>query len=87
MSASVTPTELNQYTAQLTQKERELAEREAALSEREIAVTLTSGSNTSSNERITYILAGILFILLVLILLNYVLDYLRMKENQQVRTV
>lgn len=85
MSAGVAPTELNQYTAALTQKERELEAREAALSEREIAVNLTTGS--SSNERVTYILAAILFILLVLIVLNYLLDYLRSREQQQLQTV
>ena len=85
MSAGVAPTELNQYTAALTQKERELEAREAALSEREIAVNLTTGS--SSNERVTYILAAILFILLVLIVLNYLLDYLLSLQQQQLQTV
>jgi ABC-type Na+ efflux pump permease subunit len=87
MSAGVAPTELNQYTAQLTQKERELAAREASLEEREIAVNLSTAPNSSSNDRATYILSGILFILLVLILLNYALDYLRRKETQQPQTV
>jgi hypothetical protein len=85
MSAGVAPTELNQYTAALTQKERELEAREAALAEREISVNLTTGTN--SNERMTYILAAILFILLVLIVLNYLLDYLRTREQQQLQTV
>jgi hypothetical protein len=87
MSAGVAPTELNQYTAQLTQKERELEVREAALSERETAVNLTSGSGANPNERATYVLAGILLILLVLILLNYTLDYLRLKKAQSAQTV
>jgi hypothetical protein len=87
MSAGVAPTELNQSTAQLTQKERELAAREASLEEREIAVNLSTAPNSSSNDRATYILSGILFILLVLILLNYALDYLRRKETQQPQTV
>lgn len=85
MSVGVAPTPLNQYTAQLTAKERELEAREATLLEREIAVNLTS--TPGSNERATYLLAGILFILLVLILLNYTLDYLRLKESQLVQTV
>jgi hypothetical protein len=87
MSVGVAPTELNQYTAQLTQKERELSAREAALSEREIAVSLSAAPGANGNQRATYILAGILFILLVLILLNYTLDYLRLKESQQAQTV
>lgn len=85
MSASVQPTELSQYTAELTAKETELAAREAALQEREIAVNLTSGS--SKNDTATYTLASILFILLVLILLNYTLDYLRVREEREMQTV
>lgn len=87
MSAGVAPTELNQYTAQLTQRERELSAREAALSEREIAVSLATAPGTDGNQRATYILASILFILLVLILLNYTLDYLRLKESRLQQTV
>jgi hypothetical protein len=87
MSAGVAPTELNQYTAQLTQKERELTAREASLSEREIADSLSTAPGSSSNQRATYILSSILFVLLVLILLNYTLDYLRQKEARQAQTV
>lgn len=76
MSASVAPNELNQYTAALTQKERELAAREAALEERELAIGGQTTANGSSDTT-TYLLAGVLFILLVLILLNYTLDFLR----------
>jgi hypothetical protein len=79
MSAGVEPTELNQYTAALTERERDLNAREAALSEREISVQV-GGVNTN-NMATTYILASVLFILLVLILLNYTLDYLRMREQ------
>ena len=84
ISASVEPTELNMYTAALTEKEKELAAREAALREREIAVDL----NTNTGEQnTTYILASILFILLVLILLNYTLDYLRAREELLAKSV
>ncbi len=86
MSAGVAPTELNQYTAQLTQKERELNAREAALTEREIDVTLSTQTG-QGNDTATYLLASILFILLVLILLNYTLDYVRLKEQAQRQTV
>ncbi len=80
-SASVEPTELNTYTAQLTSKERDLEAREMALLDREINVGISNGviSNTSVS---TYVLSGVLFILLVLILLNYTLDYLRIKEER-----
>jgi hypothetical protein len=85
MSASVQPTELNQYTAALTQKERELQEREAALAQREISVGLST--ETGDNATATYVLSSILFILLVLILLNYALDYLRTRERRDMQTV
>lgn len=87
ISVGVAPTELNQYTAALTQKERELNEREAALKQREISVNLSDGGVGSANTRATYILSGILFILLVLILLNYTLDYLRLKEQRMMQPV
>lgn len=87
MSASVEPTELNQYTAALTEKERELEAREAALKEREVSVTLSEGQGLpAQSNSATYILASILFILLVLILLNYALDYVRARENRRVNT-
>lgn len=85
MSAAVRPTELNQYTAALTQKERELAAREAALKEREISVNLSGGG--TSSDTTTYVLASVLFILLVLILLNYALDYLRSREDRDLQPV
>jgi len=85
MSASVQPTELNQYTAALTEKERELENREASLKEREISINLSN--EVENNKKTTYILASILFILLILILLNYTLDYLRTRESQNLKTV
>jgi hypothetical protein len=86
MTASVQPTELNQYTAALTQKEQELRDREAALMQREISSGLNEGSTTNSQVS-TYLLASILFILLVLILLNYALDFLRSREQRYTQTV
>lgn len=86
MNASVQPTELNKYTAALTQKERELEAREAALREREIAIDLNDGGSPANNT-VVYLLSSILFILLVLILLNYILDYLRAKELSEAQTV
>ncbi len=85
ISASVKSTELNQYTAKLTQIERDLINREAAITERELALGLSEGA--SDNQKVTYILASILFILLILILLNYTLDYLRYRENYVAKSV
>lgn len=87
MSASVRPTELNTYTAALSAKERELEEREAALREREISVEISNGGTSATGNMSTYVLASILFILLVLIILNYALDYLRSREQQQTQPV
>jgi len=78
VTVGVTPNELNVITAQLTEKERQLAVREASLREREIAVLIPQGANS---ERSTYILATLLFIILLLILLNYVLDFYRARQG------
>lgn len=86
MYAGVKPTEINLLTAELGIKERELAERERELVEREIAVNLQTGSRGNFNAS-TYILASILFILLLLILLNYFVDYLRYKQFRLISSV
>jgi len=76
--ASVPPNELNQLTAELTARERELQARENALSAREIAAR---DFGTSKPDYSTYILSVILLILTVLIVLNYVFDWLRIKNQ------
>lgn len=78
MSAGVEPNELNVITAELTSQKRDLDARETALAEREIAVNLSETGQAT--QRSIYIIAGLLFILLTLIVLNYALDYLRAKE-------
>lgn len=80
ISVGVAPTELNQVTAALTARERELQARELAIAEREIAVNI-DGGGVSTRDTSTFILATILFILLVLIILNYALDYARSRER------
>lgn len=75
MTAAVQPTELSTMTAELTKMQTDLEARERALAEREIEVALNGGGGVGDLS--TFVLAGVLFILLVLILLNYVLDYLR----------
>jgi hypothetical protein len=76
VTVGVAPTELNQITAALTEKERLLADRERALAAREIEVGLETGGTTSPDAT-TLVLASILFILLVLIVMNYILDFRR----------
>lgn len=82
VGASVRPTEVNQITAELTAQRQALDEREAVLAQREIEVGLAESSPTANFDYSTYVLASILFILLVLIVLNYTLDYLRVREQE-----
>lgn len=77
-SASVEPTELNTLTAELTAQKLALQQREDAVRDREIEIGLAPGE--SQNQNMIYLLSGILFLLLVLIVLNYTLDYLRFRE-------
>lgn len=87
VGAAVEPTELNSLTSELTQQKLALQAREQAITEREIQIGLTAGE--SPNQTSTYVLSGVLFILLVLIILNYTLDYLRARDAQlkQIQTV
>lgn len=74
VQVGVAPTEVNQLTARITELEGELA-----VKERLIAVNLTE--NTSATmDKSTLVLSIIVFILLVLILLNYALDFVRMRK-------
>lgn len=82
VGASVRPTELNQLTAELTEQRMLLQEREAALRQREIEVEFAA--TQTSNERVTYVIAALLFILLVLIVTNYILDYLRAQKYNEI---
>lgn len=80
VNATVSPNELNQLTAELTAQKNALNEREANIREREIAVGLNTEGGVGTNAS-TYILSAILFLLLVLILLNYLQDYVRSRRN------
>lgn len=82
ITVGVEPTELNQITAGLTARQQELDARELALAEREIELNLNSGGTVAGLDTSTFILATILFILLVLIVLNYALDYIRAQERK-----
>ncbi len=79
INASVTPTEVNQLTARITQLEGEVSEKD-----RQINVNLNTSE--SGMDKSTLVLSIILFILLVLILLNYLLDYLRMRQVNNLQT-
>ena len=76
VGASVAPNELNMMTAELTTQKKALDEREQQLREREMAVGLNDQTSNSQNIS-TYVLSVILFIILVLITLNYALDFAR----------
>lgn len=84
MSASVEPTELNSITAELTKQKLLLDKREAAVAEREIRVNVREASDP--NTTAVYVLSVIVFILLLLIITNYILDYLRARELAEKRT-
>lgn len=75
ITVGVAPNDYNQLTTRITELETELAAKE-----RLIAVNLRDGTDTSIDWS-TYILSAILFILLVLIVLNYALDYRRSRNN------
>ena len=79
----VAPTELNTITADLTKREMALAARESALQEREIDVGLSPGGAYVTQRTTTFILAGVLCLVLILLVLNYVLDYVRYKTRAQ----
>ncbi len=76
--AAVERTELSELTAELTLRERTLAEREAALREREIKAR---DYGVGTPDYATYILSSILFILTVLIVLNYFFDFIRARKT------
>lgn len=78
VTASVEPTELNQITAELTKQKLALETREQELVEREVQIA--RNAETADTDRSTFILSIILFILLALILLNYGLDFARMRR-------
>lgn len=79
VGASVEATELNSLTSELTKQKLALQAREEAIADREIEIGLAAGQ--SANQTSTYVLSGVLFILLVLIILNYALDYLRARDT------
>lgn len=75
--AGVPENEINVITKELTEREQALNEREANLAEREIDAR---DYGTGNRDISLYVLSAILFILTVLILLNYAMDWLRVKH-------
>lgn len=74
----VAENEVNTLTARITELETELARKE-----REIAVNLNTGTSDNSFDTSTFVLSTILFILLLLIVLNYILDFIRSRPYRR----
>lgn len=78
-TAVVPENEINVLSAQIAERQRILDAREAELREREIATRDFGASNTDKNYS-TYIMSTILFILTVLLVLNYAMDWARVRS-------
>lgn len=83
MYASVPQNEINTLSAQLREQQKNLDDREAVLRAREIATRDFDGSETANYS--TYILSIILFILTALIVLNYIMDFNRLRSMRYER--
>lgn len=81
VSVGIPETELNTVTAALTEQKQALDAREAAIVEREIQLQKNPVVASAGTDTSTFILSLILFILLVLIVLNYGLDYARVRKE------
>jgi cell division protein FtsB len=77
VKVGVAPNELNQLTSRITELETELQAKE-----RLISVNLERNNPSNEIDKSTLVLSIILFIMLVLIVLNYALDYLRVRERK-----
>lgn len=76
-TATVPVNEINTLSAQLREQKDALDAREAALHEREIA-TRDFGT-PGETDYSTYIISAILFLLTVLLILNYAMDWARVR--------
>lgn len=79
VSAGVEATDLSLLTAELTKKNTELAQREAAVKAREIQAQARDQNPSSAPD---YLLSSLLFLLLVLIVTNYIFDFIRARKTQ-----
>ena len=75
VTLGVAPNDVNVLTTRITELETELEAKE-----RLIAVNLQSTNSDGGLDVSTFVLSIIVFILLVLIVLNYALDYIRQKK-------
>jgi hypothetical protein len=82
MFASVPPNEINTLTAQITEQQRALDAREATLHEREIVAR--QYGTTETTEYSTYIISVLLFVIIVLLVINYIFDFIRYKQYLRV---
>ncbi len=78
VKVTVPPNEVNTLTAQIAEQQRELDAREASLAEREIQAR--EYNEVQETDYSTYVLSLILFILTLLIVTNYILDWNRLRQ-------
>ncbi len=85
VGASVSPNEINSLSAQIAEQQKNLDLREAELNEREISAR-SFGSESEMDYSI-YIISAILFIIIVLLMINYVLDFKRVRRFRYENTM
>lgn len=69
----------NRLTTRIAELEAQVVDQNTQLRERDLATGLRDGFGGSQTT--TYVLSGILFIMLVLIVLNYALDFYRSRQS------
>jgi ABC-type multidrug transport system permease subunit len=85
VAANVAPNEINTLTAEIAKQQELLNRREAELNEREIKAR-SFGSEEGTDYSI-YIISAILFIIIVLLIVNYVLDFTRVRRYRYENTM
>lgn len=76
INASVLPNEVNTLSAKLVERDNELTQREIAINLKE--------SKQEMGDITTLIMSALLFLLLVLMILNYVLDFVRSRKMAKI---
>lgn len=76
--ARVEPNEINTLSAQIADRQRELDAREALLRGREIETRDFGQGNATDYS--TYIITAVLFLLTVLLVLNFAMDFARIRS-------
>lgn len=80
VGASVPPNEINSLSAQIAEQQKVLDQREADLNEREIKARVFGEKNETDYS--LYSISAILFIIIVLLMINYTLDFRRVRKYQ-----